>query len=62
MEIAFWKDNKGVIHLATNDPEAGTFHIAVRDEAAKPSGHPPLYRRLSSYLKKKGAAEPQNSK
>jgi hypothetical protein len=34
----------------------------VRDEAAKPSGHPPLYRRLSSYLKKKGAAEPQNSK
>lgn len=58
MEVGFWMDARGTIHLATNDPEAKTFHVAVRNDPGKPSGHPMLYRRLKSYLKKMGAAEP----
>lgn len=56
--IMFWKQKDGAIHLATNDPEAQDFHVAVRADPAKRSGHPMLYRRLNAYLKQKGAQEP----
>lgn len=54
-EVMFWKEQNGVIHLATNDPEGAGFHVAVRDDPSKRSGHPGLYRRLDAFLKKKGA-------
>ena len=60
-EIMFWKVRGGAIHVATNDPEGVGFHVVVRDDPAKPSGHPYLYRRLDAFLKKKGAAEPQSN-
>jgi hypothetical protein len=55
MPVDFWKTANGVIHLATNDPEGEGFHVAIRDDASKPSGHPGLYRRLDAFLKMKGA-------
>jgi hypothetical protein len=57
MEIGFWMDKKGVIHLATRDRQARDFHIVVRNDPARRSGHPMLYRRLKSYLRAMGAAE-----
>ena len=59
MEMMFWMTDSGVIHLATNDQAAVTFHIAVRKDGTKPSGHPYLYRELVKCLKTAGAAMPQ---
>ncbi len=53
MEIAFWR-HRDVIHIASNDRETKTFHVAVRDDPSKPSGHPYLYRELKKCLEQKG--------
>jgi hypothetical protein len=60
MEMMFWMTDGGVIHLATNDKDqaANSFHIAVRKDGSKPSGHPYLYRELAKCLKSAGARMP----
>lgn len=58
IEIAFWLTDDGAIHVATNDKEADTFHVAVRSDPTKPSGHPYLYRELAKLLHKMGAPAP----
>ena len=42
----------GAIHLSTNDkdPAAYMFHVAIRKDGTKPSGHPYLYRELVKCL------------
>lgn len=61
MEVMFWMTDDGAIHLATNDkdPAAYSFHLAIRKDGTKPSGHPYLYRELSKCLKNSGAAMPE---
>lgn len=55
LEIAFWRDGEA-IHIAHNDPEGpSSFHVAVRKDGSKPSGHPYLYRELSKCLDSMGA-------
>ncbi len=55
LEISFWRDGN-TIHVAHNDPEGpSTFHVAVRADGSKPSGHPYLYRELSKCLDRMGA-------
>lgn len=55
LEISFWRDGDK-IHIAHNDPEGpSTFHVAVRSDGSKPSGHPSLYRELSKCLDRMGA-------
>lgn len=56
LEIGFWREGK-TIHIGTNDHEAPTFHVAVRDDGSKPNGHPSLYRELSKCLKRMGLEE-----
>lgn len=58
MELALWMSGDGAIHLASNDPEARTFHIDVRHDPSKPSGHPYLYRELAKCLRIMGAPAP----
>ena len=58
-EIGFWK-TPNRIHIATNDSEAEKFHVTVSEDPTKRDGNPKLYRLLNSYLKQKGAAEPQS--
>jgi len=53
LEVAFWKDGDA-IHVASNDPEVPTFHIMVRADGSKKSGHPYLYRELEKCLAAKG--------
>lgn len=57
VEISFWQKGNA-IHVACNDPAVSTFHIAVRSDPTKPSGHPMLYRELSKCLKQMGAPAP----
>lgn len=54
LNVMFWFE-RGAIHMATNDPDAQDFHVAIRDDPTKRSGHPMLYRRLRAYLEKMGA-------
>jgi hypothetical protein len=56
LEIAVWRNPLpgSAIHVATNDPEAPTFHVIVRKDAAKASGHPYLWRELDACLRAKG--------
>lgn len=59
LEMAFWWNEKdGAIHLVSNEAEAETFHVAVRADASKPSGHPYLFRELVKCLRAKGAPTP----
>ena len=58
VEISFWLEKDEVIHVACNDPDVTTFHVAVRSDAAKASGHPMLYRELAKCLKQMGAPSP----
>ena len=53
LEIAFWRDGNA-IHVASNDPATRTFHVAVRADGSKPSGHPYLYRELDKCLTQMG--------
>jgi hypothetical protein len=55
-KIDFWKASDGLIHVATNDPEAADFHVAISDDPSRSNGHPNLYRRLDAYLRQCGAA------
>ena len=62
VEVAFWwvpKDK--AIHLASNDPEAESLHVAIRADPNKPSGHPYLFRELVKCLRMKGAPAPEDS-
>jgi hypothetical protein len=56
LEVAIWRAPGGTaIHLATNDPGApSTFHVMVRRDPAKTSGHPYLWRELDKCLKLHG--------
>ena len=56
LEVAFWRDPVGTaVHLATNDPDApSTFHVLVRKDGSKTSGHPSLWRELDKCLKLNG--------
>jgi len=56
LEICFWRDGDA-IHVATNDPEVPSFHVAVRSDGSKPSGHPYLYRELTKCLQQKSIAQ-----
>lgn len=60
MEMMFWMTDDGAIHLATNDQAAAaaSFHVAIRKDGTKPSGHPYLYRELVKCLKGAGAELP----
>jgi len=58
IEMSFWMTEDGAIHLVSNDRDAPTFHVAVRDKKSKPSGHPYLYRELAKCLRKMGAPAP----
>jgi hypothetical protein len=58
MELGFWMNDDGTIHLTGNDPEVETFHVAIRQDPAKNSGHPYLYRELAKCLKQMGAKMP----
>jgi hypothetical protein len=58
LEISFWLENGNVIHVACNDPDVSTFHVAVRSDPTKASGHPTLFRELSKCLKQMGAPAP----
>ncbi len=58
VQIEFWKDEHGVIRVASNDPECPDFMVAVSPDPRSTFGHPTLYKRLDAYLKQKGAAEP----
>lgn len=60
MEMMFWMTEDGAIHLATNDKDeaAYSFHVAIRKDGTKPSGHPYLYRELVKCLEGAGAAMP----
>ncbi len=60
LAIMFWKNRSGTIHVATNDPDAPDFHVAITDDQSKRNGHPTLYRRLDSYLRRHGAGDPSN--
>jgi hypothetical protein len=64
MEVMFWMTDSGVIHLATKDKNeaAATFHVAIRADGGKPSGHPYVYRELLKSLKQIGAAIPTDSR
>jgi len=61
MELTFWMSDDGVIHLTTNDqdPATYTFHVAIRKDGTKPSGHPMLFRELVKCLKGAGAEMPE---
>ena len=56
MDVAFWRDIGGTgIHLATNDPGApSTFHVLVRADGSKASGHSSLWKQLDKCLKMNG--------
>jgi len=58
LEVAFWLTDDGAIHLVANEPDAPSFHVAVRDDPQKPSGHPYLYRELARCLRQMGAPAP----
>ncbi len=60
MEMMFWMTPDGAIHLATNDKDqaADSFHVAIRKDPTKPSGHPYLYRDLVKCLRSAGATMP----
>ena len=59
LELAFWWDEADkAIHLASNDAEVDTLHVAVRSDGTKPSGHPYLFRELAKCLRAKGAPAP----
>lgn len=61
LEVLFWWDaSDKAIHVATNDPDAPTFHIAVRPDKSKPSGHPYLFRELTKCLRQAGAPAPDD--
>ena len=52
LQVSFWWDRKDMaIHLTTNDPKVETFHVAVRNDPNKPSGHPYLFRELAKCLR-----------
>jgi len=59
LEVLFWMTSTGSIHIATNDPDASTFHVSVIDDPTKARGHPSLYRELAKCLKKMGAPAPE---
>jgi len=59
VEIGFWLEKDGSIHMGSNDPAVSNFHVAVNSDPKKPNGHPTLYRRLAGYLKQMGAPAPQ---
>ena len=59
LTIMFWKKG-GTIHVATNAPDAPDFHVAVTADPSKRNGHPTLFRRLDSYLRRLGANDPAN--
>ena len=61
MTLVFWMSADRAIHLATNDqdPATYTFHVAIRKDGTKPSGHPYLYRELVKCLKGAGAQLPE---
>jgi hypothetical protein len=61
LEIMFWKTPSGTIHVATNDQEARDFHVAITADPNKRNGHPTLYRRLDSYLKRKLGPVPESA-
>lgn len=59
LQVQFWWEAKDkAIHIATNDPRAGTFHVAVRNDRSKPSGQPYLFRELAKCLRQMGAPAP----
>jgi hypothetical protein len=58
LEISFWLKPDNSIHVTCNDPAVETFHVAVRDDAAKASGHPMLYRELAKCLRQMGVPAP----
>ena len=61
LEILFWWDAKDkAIHMATNDPDAPTFHVAIRADKEKPSGQPYLFRELTKCLRQFGAPAPDD--
>ena len=62
MTVSFWMSPDGAIHLTSRDSGLKNFHVAVRPDKAKPSGHPYLFGRLSACLRKAGAAEPSKCK
>ena len=62
-EVGFWWDERTkAIHLALPPSKAGeveTFHVAVRPEPEKPSGHPSPFRELARCLRELGAPAPE---
>jgi hypothetical protein len=55
LEVGFWRADSGTgIFLATNDPAAPSFQVLVRQDGAKTSGHPSLWKNLDDCLKQKG--------
>jgi len=53
LEIGFWRKDGGAIHVTSHDPEI-PFHVIVRKDPVKKSGHPYLYRELEKCLEMKG--------
>lgn len=62
-EVGFWWDERDrAIHVAVPPSKAGeveTFHVAVRSDPEKPSGHPYLFRELARCLRQLGAPAPE---
>jgi hypothetical protein len=56
IEIGFWLNNDGSIHLTSN--ELSDFHVAINEDGDRRNGHPTLYRRLATLLKQAGAPAP----
>lgn len=52
--ISAWMTPTGTIHLTTPDKATGSFHVALRDDTSKSSGHPMLYREIKRIMKKAG--------
>jgi hypothetical protein len=63
LKLSFWwSETDNAIHLTTNDPAVKTFHVAVRKDKSKPSGHPYLFRELAKCLRQMDAPGPQAEK
>lgn len=45
IDVKFWKDSKGLIHLIIDG-----MHVRVSHDPARTTGHPALYRKLAGLL------------
>lgn len=48
IEVGFWLQVDGSIHLTSNDVKG--FHVAINENPERRNGHPTLYKRLKAIL------------